>query len=61
VKKTRGAPGINVHMSPSMIDWIKLGIVKVVPQPELHGPSKTDGNDRTEAQASTKGVSWILY
>ncbi|XP_037550701.1 cyclic nucleotide-gated cation channel beta-1 [Nematolebias whitei] len=31
---------------PSMMDWIKHGIVKVVPQPEIY--SKTDGNNKTK-------------
>ncbi|XP_013881009.1 cyclic nucleotide-gated cation channel beta-1 isoform X2 [Austrofundulus limnaeus] len=37
---------------PSVIDWIKHGIVKVVPQPEIY--PKTDGNNKTEAPAPTK-------
>ncbi|KAM9765889.1 cyclic nucleotide-gated channel beta-1 isoform 2-T2 [Menidia menidia] len=34
---------------PSMINWIKLGIEKVVPYPEL---SKTDGNEKAQAAAT---------
>ncbi|AWP01028.1 putative cyclic nucleotide-gated cation channel beta-1-like [Scophthalmus maximus] len=33
---------------------IKQGIDKVVPQPEIQVRSKTDGNEKTEAPASTK-------
>lgn len=42
-----------VHVCHSVIDWIKHGIVKVVPQPEIN--SKTDGNHKTEAAAPAKG------
>ncbi|XP_044214190.1 cyclic nucleotide-gated cation channel beta-3 isoform X1 [Thunnus albacares] len=39
----------NKPFPPRMMDWIKHGIEKVVPQPEIHSLSKTDG-----APASTK-------
>ncbi|XP_039469797.1 cyclic nucleotide-gated cation channel beta-1-like isoform X2 [Oreochromis aureus] len=39
---------------PSMIDWIKHGIEKVVPQPEIHVRSKTEGNEKAEAPAPAK-------
>lgn len=37
-----------------MIDWIKQGIEKVVPQPEIHVQAKTD--EKTEAPALAKGA-----
>lgn len=39
-----------------MIDWIKHGIEKVVPQPEIHVRSKTEGNEKAEAPAPAKGI-----
>lgn len=39
-------------LTHSMIDWIKQGIEKVVPQPEIHVRSKTEA----EAPAPAKGV-----
>ncbi|XP_035811216.2 cyclic nucleotide-gated cation channel beta-3 isoform X5 [Amphiprion ocellaris] len=41
-------------VQPSMMEWIKHGIEKVVPQPEIHVRSKTDGNQKTEAPAAAK-------
>ncbi|XP_060908933.1 cyclic nucleotide-gated cation channel beta-3 [Labrus mixtus] len=39
---------------PRMIDWIKQGIEKVVPQPEFHVRSITDAKEKPEPSASTK-------
>ncbi|XP_042343057.1 cyclic nucleotide-gated cation channel beta-1-like [Plectropomus leopardus] len=39
---------------PRMMDWIKQGIEKVVPQPELHVCPKTDDSLKSEAAASSK-------
>ncbi|XP_034535777.1 cyclic nucleotide-gated cation channel beta-1-like [Notolabrus celidotus] len=39
---------------PRMIDWIKQGIEKVVPQPEFPVSSNTDAKEKTETPASTK-------
>lgn len=39
-----------------MIHWIKQGIEKVVPQPEIHVRAKTDSNEKTEAPAAAKGA-----
>ncbi|XP_012778584.3 uncharacterized protein cngb1a isoform X2 [Maylandia zebra] len=36
---------------PSMIDWIKQGIEKVVPQPEIHVRSKTEAEAPAQAEA----------
>ncbi|XP_062247622.1 cyclic nucleotide-gated cation channel beta-3 isoform X2 [Platichthys flesus] len=44
----------NKPLPPRMMDWIKQGIEKVVPQPEINVYSKTDGNIKTEAPASTE-------
>ncbi|XP_030574881.1 cyclic nucleotide-gated cation channel beta-1 isoform X4 [Archocentrus centrarchus] len=44
----------NENKPPSMIDWIKHGIEKVVPQPEIHVRSKTEGNEKTEALAKAE-------
>ncbi|XP_051800868.1 cyclic nucleotide-gated cation channel beta-3 [Acanthochromis polyacanthus] len=41
-------------VQPSMMEWLKHGIEKVVPQPEIHIRSKTDGNQKTEAPAAAK-------
>ncbi|KAM7014986.1 cyclic nucleotide-gated channel beta-1 [Tautogolabrus adspersus] len=38
---------------PRMIDWIKQGIEKVVPQPEFHVRSNTDAKEKPEPSAST--------
>uniref|UniRef100_G3Q054 Uncharacterized protein n=1 Tax=Gasterosteus aculeatus TaxID=69293 RepID=G3Q054_GASAC len=32
-----------------MMDWIKHGLEKVVPQPQTHVPSKTEVNQKPEA------------
>lgn len=37
-----------------MMDWIKQGIEKVVPQPEIHVRAKQD--EKTEAPAAAKGA-----
>ncbi|CAJ1049897.1 Cyclic nucleotide-gated cation channel beta-1 [Xyrichtys novacula] len=42
------------HYPPRMIDWIKQGIEKVVPQPEFHVRSNTDAKEKTETPASVK-------
>ncbi len=47
---------MRVCVTDRMIDWIKQGIEKVVPQPEIHVRSKTEVNETTEAPASTKGT-----
>ena len=39
-----------VFVSDRMVDWIKQGLEKVVPQPELR--SKTESNEKTEAPAA---------
>ncbi len=39
-----------------MIEWIKQGLEKVVPQPEIHVHPKTEVTEKTEAPASTKGT-----
>ncbi|KAK9542155.1 hypothetical protein VZT92_000042 [Zoarces viviparus] len=43
----------NKPLPPRMIDWIKQGLEKVVPQPEIHVRSKTEVNEKTDAPAST--------
>lgn len=43
-----------LFVADRMIDWIKQGIEKVVPQPEIHVRTKTD--EKTEAPASAKGA-----
>lgn len=45
-----------VCVTDRMIDWIKQGIEKVVPQPEIHVRSKTEVKETTEAPAPTKGT-----
>ncbi|XP_070687387.1 cyclic nucleotide-gated channel beta-3 [Pempheris klunzingeri] len=37
--------------TPRMIDWIKQGIEKVVPQPEIHSRPKTEVTEKAEAPA----------
>ncbi|KAM9408334.1 cyclic nucleotide-gated channel beta-3 [Pholidichthys leucotaenia] len=39
----------NKPSPPSMIDWIKQGLVKVVPHPEIQNRSKVDGEEKPEA------------
>ncbi|XP_071346042.1 cyclic nucleotide-gated channel beta-3 isoform X2 [Trachinotus anak] len=45
----------NKAFPPRMMDWIKQGIEKVVPQPENQVRSKTDSNEKSDAPASAKG------
>lgn len=40
--------------APSMINWLKHGIEKVVPQPDINVRAKMDGNEKTEAKAAAK-------
>ncbi|XP_067349233.1 cyclic nucleotide-gated channel beta-3 [Channa argus] len=47
----------NKPVPPRMIDWIKQGIEKVVPQPEIHIRAKSDSNEKTEAPAAAKAPS----
>ncbi|XP_041636730.1 cyclic nucleotide-gated cation channel beta-1-like [Cheilinus undulatus] len=44
----------NKAYPPRMIDWIKQGIEKVVPQPEFHGCSNTDAKEKTETPPTAK-------
>ncbi|XP_062417958.1 cyclic nucleotide-gated cation channel beta-3 isoform X2 [Pungitius pungitius] len=39
----------NKPIPPRMMDWIKHGLEKVVPQPQTHVPSKTEVNQKPEA------------
>ncbi|CAB1448810.1 unnamed protein product [Pleuronectes platessa] len=54
VRQDRDDTTDNKPFPPSMMDWIKQGIEKVVPQPEISVYSKTDSNLKTEAPASTE-------
>ncbi|KAG9336344.1 hypothetical protein JZ751_002691, partial [Albula glossodonta] len=42
---------------PSMIDWIKNGIVKMVPQPEIHAPVPSDPSSKKSSSAPPKVTS----
>ncbi|XP_035768637.1 cyclic nucleotide-gated cation channel beta-1 [Neolamprologus brichardi] len=44
-------PDQTENKPPSMIDWIKQGIEKVVPQPEIHVRSKTEAEAPAPAKA----------
>ncbi|XP_055363364.1 cyclic nucleotide-gated cation channel beta-3 [Betta splendens] len=43
--------GAKQPFPPRMINWIKQGIEKVVPQPEIHIRAKPDGSEKTDAVA----------
>ncbi|KAI3376923.1 hypothetical protein L3Q82_000021 [Scortum barcoo] len=49
VKVESGREDKTEEKPPRMIDWIKQGIEKVVPQPEIHVRSKTEVKETTEA------------
>ncbi|XP_035017289.2 cyclic nucleotide-gated cation channel beta-3 isoform X2 [Hippoglossus stenolepis] len=54
VRQDRDDTTDNKPFPPRMMDWIKQGMEKVVPQPEINVYSKTDSNIKTEAPASTE-------
>ncbi|XP_022605653.1 cyclic nucleotide-gated cation channel beta-1 [Seriola dumerili] len=47
----------NKPFPPRMMDWIKQGIEKVVPQPEIQVRPKTDDNEKSDTPASTKAAA----
>ncbi|XP_069386078.1 cyclic nucleotide-gated channel beta-3 isoform X3 [Paralichthys olivaceus] len=54
VQRDGDATTDNKPFPPRMMDWIKHGIEKMVPQPEIDVHPKTESNDKTEAPASTE-------
>nr|XP_019961257.1 PREDICTED: cyclic nucleotide-gated cation channel beta-3-like [Paralichthys olivaceus] len=54
VQRDGDATTDNKPFPPRMMDWIKHGIEKMVPQPESDVHPKTESNDKTEAPASTE-------
>ncbi|XP_075881340.1 uncharacterized protein LOC142887514 [Nelusetta ayraudi] len=45
----------NKPLPPSMVDWIKQGIEKMVPHPEMNVPLKLEVSQKTEVTPSIKG------